>query len=169
VIHFISAVGRDSLYSNTTGNSNSAVGRASLHSNTTGYSNSAIGYNAGRYITGGSTANETSNTSIYLGADTKALASGDSNEIVIGYDTTGLGSNTAVLGNSSITKTANVGIGTDSPNEQLEITKNFRLANQETADDSLNGIIYKGVLILLFIISDTQQVIQQDLLVIIYL
>jgi len=37
-----------------------------------------------------------------------------------------------------------VGIGTTSPNEQLEITQNFRLADQQTADDSLNGISYKG-------------------------
>jgi hypothetical protein len=101
-----SAVGSYSLRSNTTGYQNAAIGNFSLHDNTTGNQNSALGYQAGRYITGGATANETSDTSLYLGAETKALASGDENEIVIGYDTTGLGSNSVNLGNDSITLTA---------------------------------------------------------------
>jgi hypothetical protein len=53
-----------------------------------------------------------------------ALASGDNNEIVIGYGATGAGSNSAVLGNSSITKTilqGNVGIGTTTPGGTLSV------------------------------------------------
>ena len=100
-----SAVGVSSLTSNTTGNSNSAVGLSSLRSNTTGNSNSAVGTSSGRYISGGAVANATSSTSVYLGALTKALADGGTNEIVIGYDATGAGSNTATLGNTSVTKT----------------------------------------------------------------
>jgi hypothetical protein len=60
----------------------------------------------------------------YLGADTKALASGDTNEIVIGYDATGAGSNTVTLGNASIAKTVlkgNVGIGTSLPVSRTSI------------------------------------------------
>ena len=98
------------LYSNTTGTYNSAMGYQALYSNTTGTYNSAMGYQAGRYITDGSTANQTSGTSVYLGAVTKALASGDTNEIVIGYNATGLGSNTVVLGNSSIVTTQLTGV-----------------------------------------------------------
>ncbi|MDD5441419.1 MAG: hypothetical protein PHZ27_04355, partial [Candidatus Omnitrophica bacterium] len=97
------ANGYQALYSNTTGYRNSAQGMYSLYFNTTGSYNTAQGYNAGRYIDGGSTANETSNNSLYLGADTKALADGDTNEIVIGNNTTGNGSNTVTLGNDSIT------------------------------------------------------------------
>ena len=118
------ALGLQSLYYNTTGYNNSALGVYSLYSNTTGYQNTANGYQAGRFIADGSTANETSTTSVYLGANTKANASGDTNEIVIGDSATGIGSNTVVLGNDSITKTAlkgNVGIGTDSPTSTLHV------------------------------------------------
>src|SRR3989338_9706464 len=113
-----------SLYSNTSGSQNVAVGVLSLLNNTMGYSNSAIGFSSGRYIADGSTANATSNTSIYLGAETKALADGDTNEIVIGYNATGVGSNSVVLGADTITKTilkGNVGIGTASPGAHLHV------------------------------------------------
>ena len=105
-----SALGMYALYSNTTGHSNSALGRSALYSNTTGHSNSALGYQAGRYIANGSTANATSSNSLYLGAETKASADGRANEIVIGYNATGLGSNTVVLGNSSVVKTVLRGV-----------------------------------------------------------
>jgi len=95
-----------------------------LYSNTTGYNNSAQGHQAGIYIADGTTANATSGTSLYLGADTKALADGGANEIVIGYNAIGVGSNSVVLGNDSITKTilkGNVGLGTTTPNYKLDI------------------------------------------------
>jgi hypothetical protein len=81
--------------------------------------------NAGRYITGGSTPNQTSNNSVYLGYNTMALADGDTNEIVIGASATGVGSNSVVLGNDSITKTilkGYVGIGTTAPGYQLTLS-----------------------------------------------
>ena len=77
----------------------------SLYSNTTGSNNIAEGSTAGKYIADGTTGNATSSTSIYLGANTKALADGDTNEVVVGYNTTGNGSNSVTLGNTSITKT----------------------------------------------------------------
>jgi hypothetical protein len=120
-----SAIGVNALYSNTTGYSNSAIGVNALYSNTTGSSNSAIGVNAGRYITDGSTPNQTSSQSVYLGAETKANADGDVNEIVIGYNTTGFGSNTAAYGNASMVKhifqAGSVGIGTSSPTAKLDV------------------------------------------------
>ena len=113
------ASGDASLYSNTTGYQNTASGEASLYSNTTGVNNTASGYEAGRYISEGSGANATSTNSLYLGALTKALADGDTNEVVLGYDTTGFGSHTVAYGNSSMTKhifqAGNVGIGTITP------------------------------------------------------
>jgi phage gp36-like protein len=136
-----SAVGRDALYSNTTGNNNTpvgiysswknttgtgnaALGYAALYENTTGGSNTAIGREAGRFIADGTTANTVTSNSVFLGYNTKALADSQTNQIVIGDSAVGLGSNTAILGNSSITKTqlqGNVGIGTDSPGYKLSV------------------------------------------------
>jgi hypothetical protein len=137
-----SAVGRDALYYNTIGNSNSAVGifsseknttgvgnaalgYAALYENTTGGSNTAIGREAGRFIADGTTANTVTSNSVFLGYNTKALAISQTNQIVIGDTAVGLGSNTAILGNSSITKTqlqGNVGIGTASPANKLTVS-----------------------------------------------
>jgi len=108
------ANGVNALYSNTTGSNNIANGMSSLHSNTTGYQNTANGYNSGRYLADGATANETSIRSLFLGYDTRANVSGGTNEIVIGALAIGAGSNSAVLGNDSITTTllkGNVGLG----------------------------------------------------------
>ena len=121
-----SAMGFYSLYSNT-GYNNSVVGARALFLNTSGFQNSAIGMNAGSYIANGKTANETSNNSLYLGCLTRALESGGTNEIVIGANTIGNGSNSATLGNTSITKTilnGNVGIGTTGPLASLEVKRN---------------------------------------------
>jgi len=132
--YYNTALGSYSLYFNTTGSYNTALGYASLYSNTTGYRNTALGYYAGRYIADGSTANETSNTSVYLGHDTRALADGDANEIVIGYNAIGNGSNSVTLGNSSIIKTVLRG--------ETSITANLAstalTVNQQSTGDILN-------------------------------
>jgi len=99
------ASGNSALYRNTEGINNTASGYQALYANTTGGNNTASGFSAGRYIADGTTANETSGTSVYIGADTKAFANGDANEIVIGYNAIGAGSNSVVLGNDSITTT----------------------------------------------------------------
>jgi hypothetical protein len=104
------------------------MGVNALSLNTTGYYNSAMGVSAGLYIADGATGNQTSITSLYLGAETKSLANGDENEIVIGYNATGLGSNTVVLGNSSITTTAlrgKVGVGTLQPIYKTQINSDI--------------------------------------------
>jgi len=112
------AVGTNALYRNTSGYYNMALGANALYQNTTGYYNVAIGSYAGYYISSGG-ANQTSNNSIYLGYNTKALANGDTNEIVIGANVVGFGSNTIAYGNSSITKhifqAGNIGLGTTTP------------------------------------------------------
>jgi hypothetical protein len=104
-----------------TSSTNTAIGAESLFSLTTGANNTALGYISGRYITAG-TGNITSANSVYLGYDTRASADGNTNEIVIGYQAIGNGSNSVTLGNTSVTKTilqGNVGIGTTSPTTKI--------------------------------------------------
>jgi hypothetical protein len=118
------AVGRSALYNNTTGSNNLGVGNSSLGGNLIGNNNVAIGHQAARYISG-STSYTSANNSIYIGALTKPFADGMTNEIVIGYDAKGLGSNSVLIGSSSILTTVlrgNVGIGTTTPSSKLSIT-----------------------------------------------
>ena len=127
------ALGTFCLYSNTDGYSNLALGHAAGSLNTTGHTNVFLGHHAGRVIANGSTDNATSNTSLYLGADTKALADGGANEIVVGYNAIGAGSNTVVLGNTSIVTTilrGSVGLGgTTSPTAKLHLPAGTASAN----------------------------------------
>lgn len=99
------AIGANVLQNTSTGNKNTGVGTNALIGNTTGLQNVAVGYNAGRYLANGSTANINGTNNVYIGIETQSSAASQSNEIVIGSNLTGLGSNTAVLGNSSITIT----------------------------------------------------------------
>ena len=99
------AIGSNALVYLTSGFDNEAVGYSAMGGLTTGYLNIALGFRAGQWISGGSVANTTSNTSIYIGPETMPLANGDSNEIVIGYNNTGNGSNTTQIGNSKVTQT----------------------------------------------------------------
>lgn len=96
-------VGDVTMRSITTGAQNVAIGNEALYSITTSNNNVAIGNMAGRYLADGSTANTDSGTSIYIGASTKANAATMANEIVIGYNAIGNGSNTSTLGNTSTT------------------------------------------------------------------
>jgi hypothetical protein len=100
-------IGSSSGNANTIGSSNTFIGSASAFSVSLGDNNVTLGRNAGRYAGSGTTAMTSVSNSIYLGYQTRGLnATGSTNEIVIGYDVVGLGSNTTVLGNSSTVTTA---------------------------------------------------------------
>lgn len=118
------AIGGSSLFNLTSGSSNITIGNGSLYNLTSGSNNIAIGLNAGRNT--GSGTNQTSSNSMYLGYQTYASADGNTNEMVFGYNVTGLGSNTVTLGNSSIVSTflrGNVAIGmTSTPASRLDVT-----------------------------------------------
>jgi hypothetical protein len=99
------ANGRNALFSNINGSSNTANGLNALFANTTGGFNIANGFDAGRFISDGTTANSITNSSVFIGASTRAQANNQTNQIVIGHNAIGNGSNTVTLGNTSIIKT----------------------------------------------------------------
>lgn len=116
----------------TTGGNNVYVGTTVAYGNTTGYSNVAIGFNTGRYQADGATALTTANNSVYIGFRALGFNNSDTNSIVIGSQAIGLGSNSVVLGNDSITKTVlkgNVGIGTTEPGQKLEVGGNVSMTS----------------------------------------
>ena len=136
------AVGAQSQYSSSAGYENTSVGMNSLFGITTGFDNTAIGYGAGRFIGTGTSLNQTTDTSIYIGYDSRASANGVTNEIVIGNSGVGVGSNSTIIGNSATTKTilkGDVGIKTDSPGYNLDVsgsiaTKTIRIIDGGTVD-----------------------------------
>ena len=120
------SLGLNAGKSNTTGIGNSAVGTDALQNNTTGSSNNAIGSDAGRYIANKSTPATILNNSVMLGYRTSPLADNQTNQIVIGYDAIGLGSNSTVIGNSSTTTARVYGrqlvnTSTDNGIDQLQV------------------------------------------------
>jgi hypothetical protein len=99
------SVGEASLFGVTTGDFNSALGQSSLGGLTDGANNVAIGYYAGATLGDGTTDNTTADNSIYIGSTAYASQSNGQNEIVIGANNVGHGSNTVTLGNIDITRT----------------------------------------------------------------
>jgi len=101
-------IGVESLFTNTEGHTNTAIGFRSLTLNTEGYSNTSIGENAlhnnttGFYnvaIGSGALSNcATGSYNIGIGFAAYLNTNSDTNEIVIGNEATGQGSNTAILG-----------------------------------------------------------------------
>ena len=114
--HQNTAIGSSSLQNTTTGFRNTAIGYLALEKNTSGVANVAIGHAAGAYrgdldiLFPNDLDNEEINTvtnrttgtgGIYIGQWSRASNNGNENEIVIGTNALGLGSNTAVIGASS--------------------------------------------------------------------
>ena len=142
------AIGLSALRNNTTGGYNTAIGLSALLNNTTGGYNTAIGLEAGRSISDGSSLTIINN-SIFIGFNTRALADNQTNQIVIGHQAIGLGSNSVVLGNDSITKTilkGSVGIGgITTPGARLDVKAQgalstdiaFRVRNSADTQDFL--------------------------------
>jgi hypothetical protein len=95
------AIGHQVL-SNNNGSLNTGVGISSLFNLTTGSNNLGLGNQAGNQISGGAN-HTTSNNSIFIGSDTKPAANNQTNQIVIGHQSVGQGSNTVTIGNSDIT------------------------------------------------------------------
>lgn len=104
-----SSFGYESLFVNTTGGFNCAFGASSMSNNTTGTQNVSIGNSSGSLVSAGSALTNPS-LSVFIGYGSRALSDSQTNEIVIGHSAIGAGSNTATLGNTSITKTVLRGV-----------------------------------------------------------
>lgn len=89
------AVGAFSLNSDITASDNTAVGVDALF-DVTGIENTAIGWQAGNSLTSGT-------TSTFVGYNAEPAGATDTNETVVGGGAIGNGSNTATIGNSSVT------------------------------------------------------------------
>lgn len=136
------STGKIASYANTTGYNNTSNGALSLFANKTGYNNIAMGYKAGmdtNLVAGG---NDTVYNSIYLGANTKSFGNGNINEIVIGYDAIGAGSNTVVLGNTDISTTVlrgNVRVSSVTFNDGTILNSTSTIGNIQNQVNLLNN------------------------------
>jgi hypothetical protein len=99
------AIGYSALYNAASNSYNVAVGYSALEKITAGSNNIAFGYRSAYFISGGVTNATTIDNSIFIGYQTYPLANSQTNQIVIGYNVVGLGSNTTSIGNSSTTLT----------------------------------------------------------------
>lgn len=120
------ANGMQTLNSNTTGNNNTGMGMNALTLNSTGTGNTALGFQAG-YTATPANANTTGTNNTFIGFNAgPGTASQLTNATAIGSKALVSSSNSLVLGGTGV-DAVNVGIGTATPNEQLELTGNLRL------------------------------------------
>ena len=128
---------------NTTGSFNVFLGSAAGYANTTGSNNIFLGYGAGRYLSDGSTAHATVNTSVFIGSGSKGASSdSQSNQIVIGYNAIGYGSNTAHIGNTSVASISyGAATGTAFTNRSdPRIKEDIQDADLDTCVDSVKNL-----------------------------
>ena len=98
------AIGTRAGRDNVAGFNWTAIGSEAGEKDVTGSNWVAVGHNAARRNVDGTFAEEFTN-GVYLGSGTKVGGTGVSNEIVIGFQADGAGSNTVVLGNNQIATT----------------------------------------------------------------
>ena len=101
------AVGSGASSTQISGDGNVAIGQSSLGENISGSNNIGVGYHAGRTYGDGdfNDKNTLPTSSIFIGSGSRAEADFQENQIVIGNEAKGAGSNSVVLGNDLITKT----------------------------------------------------------------
>lgn len=118
------SIGYVSMFENISGSGNVSVGTAAMYGLKTSF-NVAVGQNAGRWVQPGTSVSADSVTNgIYLGFQSRAGSATATNEIVIGSEALGNGSNTVTLGNNSIVSTilkGNIGINTSTPTYKLHL------------------------------------------------
>lgn len=154
------AVGHTSLNSNTTGQYNTGLGYEALTDNLAGERNLGLGYGALRNNTIGSyntalgyfsgvgdgsslgSTNASSTYSTYIGYQSRPNSVNSTNEIVIGANAVGNGSNTATIGDGNITATYLKGAVNGNAAAMTVDASGFA-GNLATTDDTLQEIADK--------------------------
>jgi hypothetical protein len=126
------AIGFDALRNSFNVDNCIAIGSAALREVVNFTNTIGIGVNAGRYLSNGTTTNQASPSSIFIGVNTRSGASYNlSNQIVIGTSAISRGANTTTIGN---TTTINTWLGgdlllgsTDSTGERLQVSGSAKI------------------------------------------
>jgi hypothetical protein len=150
--YYNTAVGEDALWHNTSGFNNTGIGSLSLRANITGQGNTGIGYGALQFgttaqnntgvgtVAGRSVLTGGYNTFVGFGAGYDPGQKTDvTNSMALGQGAFTTKDNQVVVGNSNVVETliaGNVGIGSDSPAEKLEVAGNLKL------NGAGNGIVF---------------------------
>lgn len=92
------SIGMSAMILNNAGKENVAIGELALSKNTIGGANVVIGYNA-------CDTNVEGENNVVIGHNADVISDKDNNQIVIGAGAVSAGSNTVVIGNTSIVKT----------------------------------------------------------------
>lgn len=151
--NFNTSLGAANLTSITSGSFNIGVGVTSLANITSSASNIGIGTSAGTYLNDNVTQLTSVSSSIFIGTYTTSLNVGDDNQIVIGYDANGNGTNTVTIGNDNIIKTILKGTVSASPatdynhlvtKAQLDLKANLAGGNSFTGNQNIDGDITSG-------------------------
>lgn len=140
------AIGDSVLQSAVSAVGNTVVGRFGLVNVNTGGFNTSLGTSSGAKLNDKSTNLTSVSNSVFLGYNTSALAQGDDNEIVIGFNSNGLGSNKTVLGNSSTTQTylagrTTVNTTTDNGTDQLQVNGSVLVSSGSIKSDNAINLL----------------------------
>ena len=133
-------IGNDNTYighragnSNVSGSNNTFVGLNAGFNITSGSDNTFFGKNTGYYISDGSSAVSGSNRSVFIGTNVKSNGHNQTNQIVIGYDAVGNGSNTVTIGNNDITDTYVKGVLRASTAILAQVSSSYNFADDTAA------------------------------------
>ena len=138
--NYNTAIGTNSLKFATTAGSNVAVGNNSLSNITAGDNNTVLGNQSGFYYGAGSSSLTGITQGILIGSSARPSANNTTNEIAIGYNVVGNGSNTVTIGNSSTT--ANYFKG--DINLTGNLNGNASTATKFAASKNINGVAFDG-------------------------
>lgn len=140
--------GSTSGSSNTTGYNNTFSGSSSGSSNTTGIQNTSSGYNSGRATTTGSNntyfgnasgqTNVTGSNNTAIGSFAGPNVGGLTNTTCIGYNAAAGVGNTVILGGTG-TNAVNVGIGTSTPANTLDVVGGINVSATLSVMSDING------------------------------